>query len=332
MKNIAIICGGPSSEYDISLLSTQSIIDNIDYAKYSISVCLIYQNRKCLIKEIHQPEKILNWKQGDIPLSEAIEKLKSYDIALLGTHGQFGEDGVLQTYLDDSQIPYTGSDSYSSRLCMDKYRSSILVKSSTNLFLPKTKVVKLKNLKSELTKLTLPVFVKPNRNGSSICSFVLKDLNSLDSISNDFHTHHKDADEILIQEYIEKKVEISCGCLEKKDHTFIQLPPIEIVPKSSDFFDYKAKYTKNASLERIPAIGISKEQREIISKVTVDIHKLLGCSLYSRSDYLVVGEKVYYLETNTLPGMTNTSLIPQEAKAIGISYKDLISFFIENTC
>jgi D-alanine-D-alanine ligase len=331
MKKIVIICGGPSSEYDISLLSTKSIVDNIDYTKYSISVCLISKNRKCKIKEIHEPEDISKWKPGNTPFLDALKTLKKFDIALLGTHGQFGEDGVLQTYLEEEKIPYTGSDSYSSRLCMDKYRSSILVKSSTNIFIPKTKVVRLRNLKNELSKLPFPVFIKPNRNGSSICSYVLKDLSSLDSILNDFYAHHKDEDEILIQEYIEKKVEISCGCLEKKDHIFIQLPPIEIVPKGSEFFDYKAKYTKNASLERIPAIGISKEQREIISKLTIDIHKLLGCRLYSRSDYLVADEKIYYLETNTLPGMTNTSLIPQESKAIGINYKDLISFYIENT-
>lgn len=331
MKKIVIICGGPSSEYDISLLSTQSIIDNIDFSKYSISVCLISRDRKCQIKVLSQPEKISKWKHGDISFSETLMKLKMFDIALLGTHGQFGEDGVLQTYLEEAHIPYTGSDSYSSRLSMDKYRSSILVKSSTNLFIPETKVVRLKNLKSELSRLPLPVFIKPNRNGSSICSYVFKDLGSLDSILEDFHAHHKDEDEILIQEYIKDMVEISCGCLEKKDHTLIQLPPIEILPKVSEFFDYKAKYTKNASLERIPAIGISEEQREIISKLTVEIHKLLGCRLYSRSDYLVTGDNIYYLETNTLPGMTRTSLIPQEAQALGISYKDLISFYIENT-
>jgi len=104
----------------------------------------------------------------------------------------------------------------------------------------------------------------------------------------------------------------------KKDHTFIQLPPIEIIPKTSKFFDYTAKYTKNASLERTPAIGIPKEQREIVSELAINIHKLLGCRLYSRSDFLVTGKKIYYLETNTLPGMTSTSLIPQEAKEIGI--------------
>ncbi|MDD4382355.1 MAG: D-alanine--D-alanine ligase, partial [Candidatus Dojkabacteria bacterium] len=105
----------------------------------------------------------------------------------------------------------------------------------------------------------------------------------------------------------------------------------EIIPQSSEFFDYKSKYEKNASLERIPAIGISEEQRKIISELTIEIHKLLGCRLYSRSDFLVTDKKIYYLETNTLPGMTSTSLIPQEAKEVGIEYKDLISFYIENT-
>ena len=331
MKKILLICGGPSSEYNISLLSTQAIIDNIDFSKYSISVCLISQEKKCTIKKIYHPEKISRWKHGNISFTNALSKLKIYDIALLGTHGQFGEDGVLQTYLEDLQIPFTGSDSYSSRLCMDKYRSSLLVKSTTSLLIPETKIVHLKNLKNVLLKLQLPRFIKPNRNGSSICSYILKDISTIDSILNELYSYHKDDDEILIQEYIEKKVEISCGCLEKKNHSFIQLPPIEIVPKDSEFFDYKAKYTNNASVEKIPATGISKKQREIVSKLTIDIHKLLGCKLYSRSDYLVSGDNIYYLETNTLPGMTDTSLIPQESKAVGINYKDLITFYIENT-
>lgn len=331
MKKIIIICGGPSSEYDISLLSSQSIIDNIDYNKYSVSICIIGKDRKCTIKQISKPENISKWENGNILFTDTLLRLKEYDIALLGTHGQFGEDGVLQTYLEEVQIPYTGSDSYSSRLCMDKFRSSILVNSSTNLFIPKTDIVHLNNLEEFLNNVKLPVFIKPNKNGSSICSYVVKDLNNLKQILKDFYSHHKGEDEILIQEYIEKKTEVSCGCLEKKDHTFIQLPPIEIIPKSSKFFDYTAKYTKNASLERIPAIGIPKEQREIVSELAINIHKLLGCRLYSRSDFLVTGKKIYYLETNTLPGMTSTSLIPQEAKEIGINYRDLISFFIDNS-
>lgn len=332
MKKIILLCGGPSSEYDISILTSQSIVNSIDYKKYHVSVCLIDKDKECLIKRIYKPESIEKVTNKDsISFDKCLNKLKRYDVVLLGTHGQFGEDGVLQTYLDQASIEYTGSDAYSSRLCMDKYRSSIIVKSELNISIPKTELIKLSNLKKRLLEISLPVFIKPNRNGSSVCSHLIKDLNNLDTIINDFYNHHNDEDEILIQELIDSNVEISCGCLEKKDHTFIKLPPIEIIPKSSNFFDYKSKYKKGASLERIPAIGISKENRERISKLAIDIHKLLGCKLYSRSDFLVKNNTVYYLETNTLPGMTQTSLIPQETNAIGISYTDLISFYIENT-
>lgn len=331
MKKIVIICGGPSSEYEISLLSAQSIIENIDYSRYSISVCLIGKNRECNIKHISKSENISKWENGNISFINALEIFKEFDLALLATHGQFGEDGVLQTYLEEAEIPFTGSDSYSSRLCMDKYRSSILVQSTTDLSIPNTKIVRLKDLQYELNKISLPIFLKPNKNGSSICSYIIKDLNDIEEILNEFYSHHQDEDEILIQEYIENKIEVSCGCLEKKDHTFLQLPPIEIIPKSSEFFDYKSKYEKDASLERIPAIDISSKQRKRISELTIEIHKILGCRLYSRSDFLVTKDKIYYLETNTLPGMTKTSLIPQEAKAIGLDFKELISFFIDNS-
>ena len=331
MKKIVIICGGPSSEYEISLLSAQSIIENIDYSKYSISVCLIEKNRECNIKNISKSENISKWEKENIPFINVLEIFKEFDLALLATHGQFGEDGVLQTYLEEVEISFTGSDSYSSRLCMDKYRSSILIKSSTNLSIPNTKIVRLKDLQYELNRISLPIFLKPNKNGSSICSYIIKDLNNIEGILNDLYSHHEGEDEILIQEYIGEKTEVSCGCLEKKDHSFLQLPPIEIIPKSSKFFDYKSKYKKGASLERIPATGISSKQRDTISELTIKIHKILGCRLYSRSDFLVTKDKIYYLETNTLPGMTKTSLIPQEAKAIGLDFKELISFFIDNS-
>lgn len=332
MKKIILLCGGPSSEYDISILTSQSIVNNIEYDKYSVSICLIDRNKECYLKRIYKPENIEKvTSKNCVSFFKCLNKLKQYDVVLLGTHGQFGEDGVLQTYLDQSEIKYTGSDAYSSRLCMDKYRSSIIVKSELDILIPKTGLIKLRDLKNRLLDISLPVFIKPNKNGSSVCSYLIKDLNNLDTIIKDFYKHHNDEDEILIQELIDNNVEISCGCLEKKDHTFIQLPPIEIIPKNCNFFDYKSKYKKGASLERIPAVGISKKNRDKISKLAIQIHKLLGCRLYSRSDFLVKDNKIYYLETNTLPGMTQTSLIPQQANAIGIKYSDLISFYIENS-
>jgi len=331
MKRVILLCGGPSSEYEISLLSSQSIINCIDYKKYDISICIVEKDKSCTVKSIKKPVNIkeIERKKGDF--FKTLKSLKKYDVILLGTHGQFGEDGTLQSYLEDLKLKYTGSDAYSSRLCMDKYRSSILVNSKLGIRIPDTHLVRLKDLERTLENFNLPVFIKPNRNGSSVCSYVINNLKDLDEIINSFYNHHSDEDEILIQELIDEDIEISCGCLEKKDHTFIQLPPIEIIPKFSNFFDYKSKYKKNASVERIPVIGIPKKKRDEISELAIQIHKLLGCRLYSRSDFLIKNKDIYYLETNTLPGMTETSLIPQEAKAVGISYTDLISFYIENT-
>ncbi len=330
MKKVILLCGGPSSEYDISLLSSQSIINSIDYKKYLVSLCIIGKDKSCTVENINNPVNIKNIVRKKDDFFKTLKSLKKYDVIFLGTHGQFGEDGTLQSYLEDLQLKYTGSDAYSSRLCMDKYRSSILVSNKLGIKIPNTTVVRLKELEKTLTTSKLPVFIKPNRNGSSVCSYLLNDLYNLDSIIKDYYDYHKNEDEVLIQELIDENIEISCGCLEKKDYTFIQLPPIEIIPKSSNFFDYESKYKKNSSLERIPAIGISEKKRNEISKLTIEIHKLLGCRLYSRSDFLIKNNNIYYLETNTLPGMTETSLIPQEANAVGISYTDLISFYIEN--
>jgi D-alanine-D-alanine ligase len=126
-------------------------------------------------------------------------------------------------------------------------------------------------------------------------------------------------------------MELSCGCLEDISGNIRNLPAIEIIPQTSDFFDYNAKYTIGASIEITPPEHISKEIADKISILTGEIHKVLGCRLYSRSDFFVKGKDIYYIETNTLPGMTSTSLLPQEAKADGIGFTELLDFLIENS-
>jgi D-alanine-D-alanine ligase len=135
----------------------------------------------------------------------------------------------------------------------------------------------------------------------------------------------------IIQPLIESDIEVSCGCLEKKNGEVVKLPAIEIIPQSSTFFDYKAKYVKGGSKEITPPEHISEDMADRISQLAVDIHRVLGCSVYSRSDFLIKGNDIFYLETNTLPGMTNTSLLPQEAEAGGISFSKLIDFLVENS-
>jgi D-alanine-D-alanine ligase len=136
--------------------------------------------------------------------------------------------------------------------------------------------------------------------------------------------------EVLLQEYI-KGLEISVGCLEKTDGEFIKLPPIEIIPTHSEYFDYESKYIAGASLEITPPEHISKELAETISRFAMVVHKLLGCTVYSRTDIIVKDDEIYFLETNTLPGMTANSLLPKEAAAVNIEFRQLITFLIENS-
>jgi D-alanine-D-alanine ligase len=176
-----------------------------------------------------------------------------------------------------------------------------------------------------------PICIKPNALGSSIGVFLIKDRETLDNAKDKLEEDFDENESFLIQELIVEGLEVSCGCLEKKNGEFIKLPPIEIIPQNSSFFDYKAKYTKGASIETTPPTQINNSMSERISDLAVEIHSILGCSLYSRSDFLIKGDDIYYLETNTLPGMTNTSLLPQECKAAGIRFSELIDFLIENS-
>jgi D-alanine-D-alanine ligase len=329
-KKIAILCGGPSSEYEVSLSTAKSVLKNINKSKYIPYVFYISKNKNALLwktknNDFDIPEK-LN------PLLKEIVKLKEMDSNILAIHGEFGENGVLQSILEFLEIPFSGTNSSGSSLCMDKFRSNTIIQSSlwSDLKIPQTLLLPLKRILEEY-EYQQKICIKPNTLGSSIGVFLINDKKDFDKSKKKLKQDFNINESFLIQELIEDGLEISCGCLEKKDGNFIKLPPIEIIPKDSSFFDYRAKYTKNASIETTPPTQISNEMAEKISDLTIKIHSILGCSLYSRSDFLIKENDIYYLETNTLPGMTNTSLLPQEAKAAGINFSELIDFLIENS-
>jgi D-alanine-D-alanine ligase len=282
---------------------------------------LLYKANETI--EIIEEENLKN-------LFDEVLKLKDMHMNILALHGEFGEDGIFQSILQFLEIPFTGCQSFASALCMDKYRSGLIVEKEINVNVPNTEIYKLDTLLHDY-KYTSDICIKPNAKGSSVGVYLIKnqkDLNvALDNLEKDFDI---DTD-FIIQPLIDSDIEVSCGCLEKRDGTFVKLPAIEIIPQTSTFFDYKAKYVKGASKEITPPEHVSEDIAEKLSQLAVDIHKILGCSVYSRSDFLIQGNDIYYLETNTLPGMTNTSLLPQEAKAAGISFSELIDFLIENS-
>jgi D-alanine-D-alanine ligase len=213
---------------------------------------------------------------------------------------------------------------------MNKHKSNSIVGSKIDVRIPQTEIYPLKEIFKNY-KYSKEICLKPNAKGSSIGVYLIKSEKDLKKALNELKNSFSPNTLFIIQPLISPAIEVSCGCLEKENGDFVELPPIEIIPKSSDFFDYKAKYTKNASIEITPPENISKEISERVSKLAVEIHKVLGCKVYSRSDFLIQDGDIYFLETNTLPGMTSTSLLPQEALAAGISFTELLDFFIENS-
>lgn len=328
-KKIAILCGGPSSEHEVSLNSARTIFSFLDHDKYEIVICYI---SKDLSAELLTSADQLNEKRDpSISFLEILKVLKKekYFALLAGIHGEFAEDGKLQALLEIFDIPYSGSKVHGSALAMDKYRTSLIAQQIDGLKFPRTFLLTSTNT-FDKAKILFPTIVKPNALGSSVGVFVAKNNEELSTAINTLNKKFH-VSEILLQEYITDSIELSCGTLEKITGEFTTLPPIEIRPKKAELFDYNSKYEIGGSLEITPPVSIPQELSDKVSSATIELHKILGLNTYSRSDFLVKNGEIYFLETNTLPGMTATSLLPQEAKAAGISFPDLLEFIIENS-
>lgn len=328
MKKIAILCGGPSSEYDVSLNSAKTIFTFLNKKKYEAVVCHISHNltAKILYSDTLDFKSI----ESATPLSTVLKKLKEdgFFAFLAAMHGEFGEDGTLQKLLEKEKISYSGSNVVSSRLCTDKTKSMSIVK-SLGFRIPKTIIISRKQQNIEIQDFSYPIIVKPNNLGSSVGVFIVHNIKELHQKIRELQKSEH-ITQILIQEFI-NGIELSCGTLQDKNGKFILLPPIEIHPVKNELFDYNAKYTVGGSKEITPPVSIDKKLSDSISEATKKIHLALCCRTYSRSDFIVENGVFYYLETNTLPGMTATSLLPQEAEAIGISFPQLLDFLIDNS-
>ncbi len=326
-KKVAIFCGGPSSEYEVSLSSARTIFDHLDNEKYEVVICFI--TKKLNAKLIRNGKTDFEKIKTKTSLLRILQKIKEegYYALLAGIHGEFAEDGHLQSLLEFFKIPYSGSDIYGSTLAMDKYRSSLIVEKIPGLLIPASTLISSTKTFNEGNQ-RFPLIIKPNTLGSSVGVFIAKNKRELDKALKILKKLN--LSEYIVQECIEDAIELSCGVLQKNNGEFVKLPPIEIRPKKSAFFDYASKYQIGGSEEITPPVSISKALSDKISELSCTIHKYLGLKTYSRSDFLVKNNDIYYLETNTLPGMTATSLLPQEAKAIGISFEKLLDFFITN--
>lgn len=311
--------GGFSKEFDISLKSGNVIFENIDKSKFSPYKVIIKKDLWYYLSQEGIKFKI-NKDDFSVDLGD---ELIHFEIALIMIHGSPGEDGTLQSYFEILNIPYTGCNSYTSALTFNK-RDCISVLKKYDI--PTAKSVYLN--KSEffnedeiLKKVGLPCFVKANKSGSSYGVFKVNAKNELStSLKNAF----KYDDEILIESFLDGK-EVSVGVMKFND--VIKVFGITELISENDFFDYNAKY--NGQSQEITPAKISEVQRKNVSEMAIKIYSKLRIKGFSRSEFIFVGDTPYFLELNSIPGMTQESIFPKQAKKSGISLEDLISELIK---
>lgn len=328
-KNIIVLTGGPSLEHDISLASGKEIVKNLDAKKYNVIPVVISKDNNSWFPL--EKSKFLNYSNGgkkalmmglyannSISIFKKIQAEKNIDVCFIALHGSFGEDGTVQAILDFLKIPYTGSDMLASALGMDKIRSRQLFQQN-GLLVPKTIVIK-RGEKYSLSKISYPVVVKPNNQGSSIGISIAHNKKELEK---EIKSNFEMTDLILLENYI-KGTEVTCAILGNKNPK--ALPVIEIVPKT-EFFDYEAKYNESKCDEIVPA-RISKKLTLEVKKISIKAFKSLGCKGFARVDMIIDKDKVFVLELNTIPGLTAVSLLPKAAAAAGISFPQLLDRII----
>lgn len=293
---IGVLAGGPSSERDISLRSGKAVHS-----------ALLSQGFDAVLLDIKDDIR-------DVIADNMI------DVAFIALHGKFGEDGTVQKMLEDANIPYTGSDVVASRLALDKIASKeIFIKN--NIPVPAYTVFEKNHYLADVAdKLGYPLVVKPQFEGSSIGLSVVREKKFLnDALDKAFQY----GDKLLLEQYIEGR-ELTVGILENR-----ALPVIEIVTRDK-VYDYEAKY-KNADTKYLVPADIDRDAYEKASLLGAMAHKALGCNSFSRVDIIMTDDgRMFVLEVNTIPGMTERSLLPKAAAAIGLRFGDLCVKILEN--
>ena len=301
MKKILILAGGYSKEKEVSIQTAKSV--------YSV----LKKDRKYKIKVVNPDGKFVN----------ILRKFKPNTVLNL-LHGRYGEDGYIQAILESEKIKYTHSGVLSSSLAIDKELSKkIFIKN--NILTPKylkfsyrNNINKIKLINNLKKKIGFPLIVKPLNEGSSVNVFICNKNNVLKILKK-----LKEYGEVLLEEYIPGR-EIQVAILENK-----VLGAIELIP-TRKFYDYEAKYNPKAKTEHIIPVKISKNKYQEITKIALKAHKILNCRGVTRSDFRYYKNSFYLLETNTQPGMTSLSLVPEIANFNNITFKNLIKKILED--
>ena len=324
-RNIAIVCGGDSSEHDVSLRSAQGLYSFFDKEKYNI-----------YIVDIKGQDWHVDLQNGETARIDKNDfsfllngKAVLFDYAYITIHGQPGENGLMQSYFELLGIPYSTSGVLVEAMTFDKYVLNNYLRGfgvnvADSILLRRNETYDEAAIEK---RIGMPCFVKPAADGSS---FGVSKVKNADQLAPALRVAFMESDEVMVERYLEG-TEISQGVYKTKDKSVV-LPATEVVTKN-EFFDYDAKY--NGQVQEITPARLSPETAETVARETGRIYDILHANGIIRIDYIITkdqegNDKVYMLEINTTPGMTVTSFIPQQVRAAGLDIKDVLTEIVEN--
>jgi len=324
-KTIALLTGGTTGEWVISIKSAATIAHNLDTDKFDVYKIMLTD-----LTWYHEPVDSMKIEVDRNDFSVTIKGRKiTFDGVFIAIHGSPGEDGKLQGYFDMIGLPYTTCDALTSAITMNKGYTKSIVQDIPNLFVAKSMQI-FKNGKYSLAEikdtLQFPYFVKPNNGGSSIGMSKVKNPYDLQSALDKAFKEDK---QILIEEFIEGR-EFTVGVV-KLDGKVTVLPATE-VETAKEFFDFEAKYTPGVATETTPA-PIRPETKKRVEEIATAIYMKLNCRGVVRIDFILTGdeEDFYFIEINTIPGQTATSFIPQQVAASGMKLNDFYTKLVKET-
>ena len=320
MKNIAIIAGGNSSEYEVSMKSGKNIYDEVDETRYN-KYLVVLKERDW---HVEIGEEKFPVDKNDFSFTRNGEKIL-FDFAYITIHGVPGENGLLQGYLDMMGVPYGCCNVLASALTFDKHTCNTYLKSYGVNVADSVMLIRgmAYDVNEIINEVGLPCFVKPNAEGSSFGVTKVKEAAQLeDALKKAFALCR----EVLIETFIDG-TELTCGVVKAGDMDFT-MPIAEVVPKN-EFFDFEAKYDPTKSDEIIPA-RISPELTNRIKILSSMIYDILRCEGIIRVDYIVREDEIFMLEVNTTPGMTSNSFVPKMVRAMGGTLREVLTKIIDN--
>ncbi len=324
-KTIALLTGGTTGEWVISVKSAATIAQNLDPNKFDVYKIMLTENNW-----VYEPSDSVKIEvdKNDFSITLNGKKIK-FDGVFIAIHGSPGEDGKLQGYFDMIGLPYTTCNAATSAVTMNKAYTKAVVNGIKDLNIAKSVQIfkqgdfDINEIKSQLK---LPYFVKPNSGGSSIGMSKVKHADDLQSALD---KAFNEDNELLIEEFVEGR-EFSVGVYKSKGKIVV-LPATEVIP-SNEFFDFEAKYTPGASEEITPG-RMTEEEKNRVEAVVAKVYEKLNCNGVVRIDYFLEHQtgKFYFIEINTIPGQTITSFIPQQVAAMGIELREFYTLILEES-